>query len=132
MMIALHILEHNCPVGTGITPRKPNKLIFPKSLFVQHLIVIPDPRVTVNEYCLGSMADFATDQFGPDVKWHLAVRIEQPIAGCDVAPHPFLKLKSRLHDNATKARMQDTCPPRSPQRRSQCEARMQGEGGGAE
>jgi hypothetical protein len=56
------------------------------------------------------MADFPAAQFGPDVKWHLAVRIEQPIAGCAISPHPFLKLKSQAHDNATKARMQDTCP----------------------
>lgn len=56
------------------------------------------------------MADFATDRFGPDVKWHLAVRIEQPIAGCEISPHAFLKLKSQAHDNSTKARMQDSCP----------------------
>lgn len=56
------------------------------------------------------MADFPATQFGPDVKWHLALRIEQPIAGCEISPHAFLKLKSQMYDNSTKARMQDSCP----------------------
>jgi CCR4-NOT transcription complex subunit 6 len=55
------------------------------------------------------MNDFPSS-YGDDVKWHLSLRCEQPIEGCEVAPHPYLKIKSAALDNPTKARLQDNHP----------------------
>ncbi len=55
------------------------------------------------------MSDFESI-YGDDIKWHLSLRSEQPIEGCELQPHPFLRIKSHTLDNPAKARLLESNP----------------------
>jgi hypothetical protein len=38
------------------------------------------------------------------VEWELSLRAEQPIEGCELFPHPYIKIKNTF-DNPTKAKV---------------------------
>jgi hypothetical protein len=39
------------------------------------------------------------------VEWELSLRAEQPIEGCELFPHPYIKIKNTTFDNPTKAKV---------------------------
>ncbi len=39
--------------------------------------------------------------------WHLSLRVERPIEGCELSPHPFLKTKGGNLDNYARAKLLD-------------------------
>jgi hypothetical protein len=41
-----------------------------------------------------------------DVSWEVLVRAEQPICGCELSPHAYLKIKSAILDNVGKAKVE--------------------------
>mmetsp|Transcript_8011 Transcript_8011/g.11950 ORF Transcript_8011/g.11950 Transcript_8011/m.11950 type:complete len:628 (-) Transcript_8011:201-2084(-) len=45
-----------------------------------------------------------------DVTWDLSLRCEQPVEGCELTPHAYLKLKSRTLDNPAKAKVLEANP----------------------
>jgi len=45
-----------------------------------------------------------------DIKWHLLLRVERPIEGCELSPHPYLKIKGGSLDNSARAKLLDSTP----------------------
>lgn len=45
------------------------------------------------------------------VEWELSLRAEQPIEGCELFPHPYIKIKNTTFDNPTKAKVSPIPPP---------------------
>lgn len=52
-----------------------------------------------------SPAPLATTPAAPAVQWDLSLRAEQPIEGCELSPHPYLKIGNVAMDNSTKAKV---------------------------
>lgn len=40
-----------------------------------------------------------------DVSWEISLRAEQPIEGCELFPHAYVKIKSSSLDNPAKAKV---------------------------
>ena len=40
-----------------------------------------------------------------DVTWELSLRADQPIQGCELSPHAFIRVKSNILDNPGKAKV---------------------------
>jgi CCR4-NOT transcription complex subunit 6 len=45
-----------------------------------------------------------------DYSWHLSLRIDQPIEGCEISPHAYVKIQSITMDNSSKAKVLDSHP----------------------
>lgn len=42
------------------------------------------------------------------ISWHLSLRVERPIEGCELSPHPFLRIKGGSLDNSSRQKLLDT------------------------
>eukprot|EP01041_Mallomonas_annulata_P008324 gene8324-17133_t len=47
-----------------------------------------------------------------EITWHLSMRVERPIEGCELSPHPYLKIKGGNLDNSARAKLLDSTPHR--------------------
>ena len=45
-----------------------------------------------------------------NIEWHLSLRAERPIEGCELLPHPYLKIKGGSLDNSARAKLFDATP----------------------
>lgn len=45
-----------------------------------------------------------------DVSWELSLRADQPIQGCELSPHAFIRVKSNILDNPGKAKVLEANP----------------------